>query len=174
MATEKKAKIVAGLEGIFARCTVGVMTDYRGLKTPEINELRGKLREAGVEYHVVKNSLALIAAKNAGLDQLTKAFQGPMAVAFGYGEAPDVARILTDHIRTTKSTLRIKGGFLPDRVLSPGDVETLARLPSRQVLLAQVVTGLQSPIYGLVNVLSGPIRGLMTVLQARIKQLEGA
>jgi len=174
MPTEKKVKIVAGLGDIFARCTVGVMTDYRGLTTSEINDLRGKLREAGIEYHVVKNSLAQIAAKNAGLDQLTTAFQGPMAVAFGYGEAPEVARILTDFIRSTKSIMSIKGGFLPDRVLSTGEVEILARLPSRQVLLAQVVTGMQSPIYRLVNVLAGPIRGIMGVLQARIKQLEGA
>jgi large subunit ribosomal protein L10 len=174
MPTEKKVKMVAGLQDIFTRCTVGVMTDYRGLTTSELNELRGKLREAGVEYHVVKNSLAQIAAKNAGLDSAAALFEGPVAVAFGYGEAPEAAKVLTDYIRTTKSVMSIKGGFLPDRVLSAGEIETLAKLPSREVLLAQVVTGLQSPIYGLVNVLAGPIRGIMGVLQARIRQLEGA
>jgi large subunit ribosomal protein L10 len=174
MPTEKKVKIVAGLQDVFTRCTVGVMTDYRGLTTSEINELRSKLREAGVEYHVVKNSLAQIAARNAGLDEVAASFEGPLALAFGYGEATEAARGLTDYIRTTKSILSIKGGFLPDRVLSAAEVETLARLPSREVLLAQVMAGMQSPIYGLVNVLAGPVRGIMGVLQARIKQLEGA
>jgi large subunit ribosomal protein L10 len=174
MPTEKKVKIVAGLQNIFTRCTVGVMTDYRGLTTSELNDLRGKLREAGVEYHVVKNSLAQIAARNAGLEEAAVSFEGPLALAFGYGEAPEAARVLTDYIRTTKSILSIKGGFLPDRALSAAEIETLARLPSREVLLGQLVTGMQAPIYRLVNVLAGPIRGVMGVLQARIIQLEGA
>jgi large subunit ribosomal protein L10 len=174
MPTEKKVAIVASLQEILSRCTVGVMTDYRGLTTSELNELRRKLREAGIEYHVVKNSLAQLAAKNAGMDELAASFEGPIAVALGYGEAPDVAKMLTDYIRTTKSVMSIKGGFLPDRILTSGDVDTLARLPSREVLLAQVLAGLQSPIYGLVNVLAAPIRGVMNVLQARMKQLEGA
>jgi large subunit ribosomal protein L10 len=174
MPTEKKVKLVAQLQDNFTRCRVGVMTDYRGLATSDLNELRGKLREAGVEYHVVKNSLAQIAARNAGMDEAAAMFEGPVAVAFGYGEVPDAARILTDYIRNTKSVMSIKGGFLPDRLLSPGEIETLARLPSREVLLGQVVAGLQSPIYGLVNVLAGPIRGVIGVLQARIRQLEGA
>jgi len=121
----------------------------------------------------VKNSLAQFAAKKAGMGELADSFSGPVAVAFGYGEIPDVAKVLTDYIRTTKSILRIKGGFLSDRVLSPGDVASLARLPSREVLIGQVLAGMQSPIYGLVNVLAGPIRGVMGVLQARIQQLEG-
>jgi len=82
--------------------------------------------------------------------------------------------VLTEYIRTTKSILGIKGGFLEDRVLTAKEVETLARLPSREVLIAQVMAAMQSPIYGLVNVLAGPLRGMMGVLQARIKQLEGA
>jgi large subunit ribosomal protein L10 len=96
-----------------------------------------------------------------------------MAVAFGYGEIPDAAKALTEFIRSTKSNLGIKGGFLTDRVLSSKDIETLARLPSRAVLISQVMAGIQSPIYGLVNVLAGPIRGMMGVLQARIQQMEG-
>ena len=174
MPTEKKVKIVEGLQDIFSRATVGILTDYRGLTTAELNDLRRKLREAGLEYHVVKNSLAQLAAKQAGRDQVVGSLEGPMAVAFGYGEAPQAAKAGTDFIRATKSTLNIKGGFLPDRLLNAKDVETLARLPSREVLISQVMAGMQSPIYGLGNVLAGPIRGIMGVLQARMKQLEGA
>ncbi|OGO06405.1 MAG: 50S ribosomal protein L10 [Chloroflexi bacterium RBG_13_57_8] len=174
MATEKKEKIVESLQGTFSRSKAGVLTDYRGLTTPEINVLRRKLREAGIDYLVVKNSLAQIAAKNAGMGDLAASFAGPMAVAFDFADSPVVAKILTDHLRTSKSLMAIKGGFLGDRVLNTKEVETLAKLPSRQVLLSQALAGMKSPIYGLVNVLAGPIRGVMGVLQARIKQLEGA
>jgi large subunit ribosomal protein L10 len=174
MATDKKVKIVAGLQETFSRSRVGVFTDYRGLTTTELNELRGKLREAGVEYKVVKNSLAQLAVRNVGMGDLAAAFTGPLAVAFDFSESPVVAKVLTEYIRATKSVLGIKGGFLGDRALTPDEVETLARLPSKPVLIGQVMAGMQSPIYGLVNVLAGPIRGIMGVLQARIKQLEGA
>jgi large subunit ribosomal protein L10 len=174
MATEKKVKIVESLQETFSKCNIGILTDYRGLKTSDLNDLRRKLREANVEYKVIKNSLARIAAKNAGLEQVVASLEGPMAVAFGYGDVTQAVKALSDYIRATKSILSIKGGFLADRVLSAKDLETLARLPSREVLLSRVIGGMQSPIYGLVNVLAGPIRGIMGVLQARIKQLEGA
>jgi large subunit ribosomal protein L10 len=174
MATEKKIQLVESLQETFSRCDVGILTDYRGLSMAEMTNLRGKLREAGIEYRVVKNSLAQLAAKNLGMDELAGTFEGPVAVAFGFGEITGAAKVLTDYIRTTKSILNIKGGFLEDRVLSSADVSNLAKLPSREVLIAQVMAGMQSPIYGLVNVLAGPIRGIMGVLQARINQLEGA
>jgi large subunit ribosomal protein L10 len=174
MATEKKMQMVETLQQTFSRSQAGVLTDYRGLTTAEINDLRRKLREAGIEYKVVKNSLAQIAAKNVGMADLAGSFTGPMAVAFDFSESPVVAKVLVDHLRATKSIMTIKGGFLADRALSAKEVETLARLPSKQVLVSQVMAGIQSPLYGLVNVLAGPIRGIMGVLQARIKQLEGA
>jgi len=173
MATEKKEKIVESLRETFARCNIGILTDYRGLTTSEMTDLRRKLREAGIEYRVVKNSLAQFAAKNAGIEELAESFTGPVAMAFGYGEITEPAKVLTDYIRTTKSILSIKGGFFENRILGPRDVASLARLPSREVLISQVLAGMQSPIYGLVNVLAGPVRGIMGVLQARIQQLEG-
>ena len=174
MATEKKVKIVEELQETLSKSTVGVVTDYRGLTTTESIEIRKKLREAKGEYKVVKNSLAQIAARNAGMDHIVETLNGPVGLALGYDEAPAVAKVIASYIRGSKTTLTIKGGFLPDRVLSAQDVEFLAKLPSREVLLAQVLSGMQSPIYGLVNVLAGPIRGIMGVLQARIKQMEGA
>jgi large subunit ribosomal protein L10 len=174
MATEKKMQLVQSLQETFSRSRAGVLTDYRGLPTAELNELRRKLREAGIEYKVVKNSLAQLAVKNAGMADLAGAFTGPLAVAFDFSDSPVVAKVLADYLRATKSALGIKGGFLGDRALTPKEVETLARLPSKTVLISQVMAGMKSPVYGLVNVLAGPIRGIMGVLQARIKQLEGA
>jgi large subunit ribosomal protein L10 len=173
MATEAKEKIVASLQEALSRCSLGVLTDYRGLTTAELNNLRRKLRESGIEYRVVKNSLAQIAARQAGLDALAGSFEGPVAVAFDYSESLAAAKVLAGYIRANKSILNVKGGFLGERTLSPAEVDTLAKLPSRQVLISQVMAGMQSPVYGLVNVLAAPIRGLMQVLQQRIQQMEG-
>jgi large subunit ribosomal protein L10 len=173
MPKEKKVKIVEDLQETFSKCSIGIMTDYRGVTTADLNALRKKLRDAKVEYKVVKNTLALIAAKNAGLEHTAESFKGPMAVAFGFGEIPDAAKALTEFIRTSKSNMKIQGGFLSDRILTAKEIENLAKLPSKAVLISMVMAGMQSPIYGFVNVMAAPIRGLMQVLQGRIQQMEG-
>ena len=173
MPTEKKVKTVSDLEEIFSRATIGVVTDYRGLKTPELNELRRKLRENNAEYKVLKNSLAQIAAKNTGLEHLTDSFKGPVGVAFGYGEVAATVKALFDYLRVSKSSLAMKWGFMGDQVLTDKQLDTLAKLPPREVLLAKVIGAMQSPVYGIVNVLAAPMRGLAQVLQGRINQLEG-
>ncbi len=173
MSREKKAQIIDSLQEIFSKCSTGILTDYRGLSTAEMSDLRRKLRASGIDYKVVKNTLAQFAARRAGIDELAGSLEGPVAIAFGYGEITEPARVLADYIRTSKSTLSIKGGFLGDRLLTSGDVETLATLPAREVLISRVMAGMQSPIVALVSVLASPIRGIMGVLQARIQQLEG-
>ena len=122
---------------------------------------------------VVKNTLARFAAERAGRDDLVSSFEGPVAIAFGYGDITEPAKALADYIRTSKISLSIKGGFLSDRLVTSEDVNTLARLPAREELLAKILGGMQSPIAGLVSCLTAPIRGLTGVIQARIQQLEG-
>ena len=97
MPTEKKKKAVDSLQQVFSKCNIGIVTDYRGLKTSELNELRRKLKEANVEYKVVKNSLAQIAAENAGLEHLRGTFQGPVAIAFGHGDITRAIKTLSDY-----------------------------------------------------------------------------
>jgi large subunit ribosomal protein L10 len=174
MPTEKKKKIMDGLEQTFAQCSSGIMTDYRGLKTSDVVALRRKLRENGVEFHVVKNTLARIAAEKAGKDQLGGILEGPIAIVFVKDDITRPAKILTEHITVSKLAMTIKGGFLGNKLLTPRDVATLATLPSREILLARVMGGVQGPLYALMNQVNAPLRGLMTVLQSRIKQLEGA
>lgn len=172
MPTEKKEKAVKSLEGVFSKAKVGVITDYRGLKTPEVNELRRKLRENDAEYKVVKNSLAEIAAKNAGLNYLDNQFKGPVGVAFGYGDAAKTVKVISDYLRTSKSSMKMLWGFLESRILNEKELDTLSKLPSREVLLARVLGGIQGPMYGLVSVISAPMRQLAQVLQGRVKQME--
>jgi len=104
---------------------------------------------------------------------LTSFFQGPVAIAFGYDEITEPAKVLTDYIQSSKASIDIKGGFLADRLLTLEDVQTLATLPSREVLLARVLAGMQCPIVALVSVLNSPVRGIIGVIQARIQQLGG-
>ena len=173
MSRQKKAQIIDKLQEAFSKCSVGILTNYRGLSTPEVTILRRRLRESGVEYKVVKNTLARFAAQRAGRDDLVSSFEGPVAIAFGYGDITEPAKILADYIRTSKASLSIEGGFLSDRLLTGGDVMTLSALPSRELLLARVVGRMQSPISALAGCLVTPVRRIMGVLQARIQQLEG-
>ncbi len=174
MATkEKKAQVIDSLQDVFSRCSVGVLTDYRGLTAAEMTELRRQLREAGIEYRVVKNTLARFAAERAGKDELAGFFEGPVAIAFGYGDITEPAKALAAYMQATKIEIAIKGGFLAERLLSSADVDILSKLPSREILLAKVVGGIQSPISALVSRLAAPMTGLVVVLQSRIKQLEG-
>ena len=173
MSRQKKAQTIDGLQESFSKCSVGILTNYRGLSTPEITILRRRLRESGIEYKVVKNTLARFAAERAGKDDLVSSFEGPVAIAFGYGDITEPAKILADYIRTSKASLSIEGGFLVNRLLTEEDVMTLSALPSRELLIARVVGRMQNPISALLGCLTTPIRGIMGVLQARIQQLEG-
>ena len=171
---EKKMRIIDSLQEVFAKCSIGILTDYRGLSNAEITELRRKLDQADIKYQVVKNTLACFAAERADRNDLVNLFEGPVAIAFSHGEITQTAKVLNDYIRDSKSTMSIKSGFLSHRLLTRADVETLAKLPSREVLLAKMLGGMQSPIVTLVRCLVSSIHGMMGVLQARINQLEGA
>ena len=173
MSRQKKAQIIDRLKEAFSECSVGILTNYRGLSTPEATILRRRLRESGVDFKVVKNTLAQFAAQRAGKNDLVSSFEGPVAIVFGYGDITEPAKILADYIRTSKASLSIEGGFLGSRLRTEDEVMTLSALPSRELLIARVVGRMQSPILALAGCLVTPIRGIVGVLQARIQQLEG-
>lgn len=170
---EKKKQIIDRLEEALARCSVAILTDYRGLTTPEITTLRRRLQESGSEYKVVKNTLAQLAATQAGKTALVNAFAGPIAIALGYGDITVPAKVVADFISESKTSLSIKGGFTGDRLLTTAEVMSLATLPPREILIAQLLGQLNSPIATLLTYLTTPLSGMIGVLQARIKQLEG-
>jgi large subunit ribosomal protein L10 len=172
MPTEKKAQSISKLEQEFSKASIGILTDYRGLKTPEINGLRRKLQDVGGDYKVVKNTLARKAAEKLNRSEITSSFEGPIAVAFGYGDISQLAKTFADHVRTSKMNLSVKGGFLNNRLLTAEDVTAIAALPPKEILIGRVVGGIKSPLYMLAGALSGPMRGLQNVLQARMKQME--
>lgn len=173
MPTEIKEETIKQIEDRLSECSIAIVTDYRGMTVAEMSELRRRLRDSKTEYHVVKNTLTSIAADRTGKGELKAFLTQPSAIAFGYGEAVDPARIMIEYMRSTKTPLKIKGGILSQRALSAEEVNLLASLPPASVLVSQVLQQLQSPIYSLVYILSANLRGLVLTLQARKQQLEG-
>ncbi len=172
MPTEKKEKTVTILEDLLLKSEILVATDYRGLSVAEITQLRRKLAESNIEYHVVKNTLARLAARRTGREELVGLLDGPTAIAFAHGDASEPAKVLQDYIRSSKLELGIKGGLLGEQLLTSDGVLALSRLPPREVLLARFVGGLQMPIMSLLNVLNANTTGLVRLLRARIQELE--
>ena len=173
MLRKQKEKIINELAEDLGKCAVAIATDYRGLTAKEMVQLRKQLHLQGVEYKVVKNTLAHFAAEKAGVKGLDQFLVGPLAIALGYDDAVKPAKILVDAMKTPGSVLKIKGGVMGDKVLSAADVSSLAAIPTKDVLVSMLLGRLKSPIYSLHFVLSSPLRGLACVLQARAKQLEG-
>ena len=151
-----------------------ILTDFRGLNVRDIAQLRGKLREAGVEYMVVKNTLLDRAAQSLGISGLEPYLQGPTAVAFSREDPIAPARNLADYIRQMRK-LALKGGLVEGRVLTADQVKALADLPSRNQLLAMVFGSLKAPMVGVAGVLVALQRNLVYALdQIRQKQESAA
>jgi large subunit ribosomal protein L10 len=153
---------IKGADAIFA-------VDYRGISVPQVAELRAKLRDADASFRVVKNSLSERAADKAGAEQLKEMLQGPTALTLVRGDAALAAKALSDTARVLH-ILEFKGGLLNGKVLSAEDVRSIARLPSREILQAQLVATIAAPLTGLVRGLNGLIGGLAIALQQIAEQ----
>lgn len=172
MPTQRKVELIDELTVLLSQNKFIIATEYRGLTVSEMAQLRRQLREIGTEYHVVKNTLAKFAAEKAGKSGLSPYLQGPIALAFCKGDATQLAKILSNYVRTSKM-LSIKGGVLDSRALTPEEINSLATLPPIEVMRARLLGVMQSPIYSLHNVLTANLRGLCVVLNARIQQIGG-
>ncbi len=172
MPTPEKESQVAEIRERLSRARAVVLTDYRGLNVGEISDLRGRLRKAGAEYRVVKNTLVEIAAESLGLPSLEQYLAGPTAAAFSYDDPTAPARVIQEFIRQTRK-LEVKGGLVEGRVLDARGVAALADLPTRPELVARVVGGVQAPLRGVVGVLSATLRSLVYALSAVREKREG-
>jgi large subunit ribosomal protein L10 len=147
-----------------------VLTSYSGLTMKQLNDLRARLREIGGTFQITKNTLLKRALQETGRSELDAMLVGTTAVGYLEENVAGGIKIFLDFADESKA-IQVKGGLMADRVLSADDVIAISRLPSREVLLAQLLSQLQGPMYGLVSVLSAPIRGLAYVLKARQDQL---
>ena len=171
---EQKVEQVELLTEKLKKAKVAVLTDYRGLKVSQIQELRGKLRGGDVEYRVVKNTLARRAAEAAGYPALQDTIKGPVAIAFGYDDLGIASKLITEFVRATRLKVDVVGGLVEGRVFSSDQIKQLADLPSREVLIAQLMGTLQSPVAQLVGIMQTPLQQLMGVLEAYKTKLEAA
>ena len=169
---ERKEKLVTQYTSLLSRSQVTIWADHTGLTVSDISDLRSQLRRYGVELHVTKNTLLKKALEQHSLPMPETYLLGPTAVVFLGETIAAPTMVLVDFARVNKKTFKIKGGVSHHAILTADQVSELASLPSREVLLSQVLGGLQAPISGLVNVLAGTLRGLLYVLKARAEQLE--
>jgi len=171
---EQKAEQVELLTEKLKNAKVAVLTDYRGLTVSQIQDLRAKLRTGDVEYRVVKNTLTRRAAASAGVSELEKELEGPVAIAFGYDDLSAPSKLINEWVRATRLKLDVKGGLVEGRVFSPDQVKQLADLPSRETLIAQLLGTLQSPVGQLVGIMQTPLQQLLGVLNAYKTKVEAA
>lgn len=171
MARPDKVAMVQEIQERISQSQGAVLADYRGLTAGQMTELRKELRDAGVDFKVLKNTLTILAAQELDMEDLVPLLSGPTAIAFGNDDPVAPAKILSEFAKKSK-VLEIKGGILEGKVLDESGVKALADLPSREVLLAMVLRGMQGPISGMVNVLQGNISNLVYALEAIRKQKE--
>ena len=159
MNREQKAAVIEEIAAQINESEAVYAVDYRGITVAQAAELRGKLREADATLRVVKNTLTIRAADEAGAEALKPMLEGPTALTFARGDAAAAAKAVFDYARTT-GLLPFKGGTLNGEGLAPEQVQSIARLPTRDILNAQFVNIVASPLTGLVTSLSNLISGL--------------
>jgi len=169
----QKERVVAELAERLRTTETLIVADYRGLTMPQIDDLRTKLLEHGARFQVVKNTLTKRAAEVAGAEQLLALLDGPTAIAFleSEGDPVAVAKALATAARETQ-VLEIRGGIMEGRSITPEEIASLATLPPFDVVRAQALGAITSPLYTIVGLFTAPLRDLVGLIDARIEQLE--
>ena len=169
----EKKRIVEELHDCFTRAKVVIATDYKGLNVAMINDLRRKLRDAGVEYRVVKNSLLNRASEDTGAALIRDHFKGPSAIAMSFDDPVAPAKVLVDFAKENNK-LEIKIGVLDDQLMDAARIKALASLPSREALLGQLLSVFNGVPTSFVRTLSAVPGQFLNVLQAIKEQKEAA
>ncbi len=166
MNREEKAAVVEEIAGQIGAAEAVYAVDYRGISVAQVADLRAKLRDADASFRIVKNSLTERAADQAGMADLKPLLEGPTALTLVRGDAALAAKALSDTARQLQGILDFKGGLLNGNVLTADEIRSIARLPARDVLYAQLVGTVAAPISGLVRTLNALIAGIAIQLQA--------
>lgn len=174
MPTAKKAEAIEQLTEKLRGAKAVVITDYRGMPTPELNTLRTKLRAVNGEYFIAKNTLTVKAVQNIGITGADAMFEGPTAMAISTSKESELAKALLDYIRTSRTILKIRGGILGQQALTIEEVRTLATLPAKPRLQAVLAGNIQGPLSGFVGLLNSALGELVRVFDEREKQLAGS
>jgi large subunit ribosomal protein L10 len=170
---QEKVAVVDEVAEKLSAADAVIVTEYRGLKVSQLGGLRRQLRDAGGEYKVYKNTLARLGAEKAGVDGLSDLLVGPTGITFITGDAAAVAKALRDAAKANP-LLVLRGGIVGGKVISAKDVEALAELPSREVLLARFAGALQAPLVKTAGLLQAMPRNFAYGLKALIDSKQAA
>jgi len=168
---QRKTKLVAQYIEQLKQSQGFILADYRGLSVSDMSDLRRAMRSVGGKLQVVKNRLMLLALQEAGIAMPEEWLIGPTAISFCHDEIPPVAKTLRDAAKKLE-TLRIKGGVMGTSVIAVEQVRTIADLPPREILLAQVLGTINAPASQTVGVVASSIRQVLNVLQAFVDKLQ--
>jgi len=169
----RKIEAAAAIGDKLGRATTAIVTDYRGMTVKQLQELRGTLRANGIDYVVVKNTLARRAAAEAGVGEFASVLLGPVGLAFGYADVATPARLLNDYFRVNRR-LPIVAGLVEGHIVDADTVRTIAELPSREALLAQLAGTVQSPLTSLAGSLQSILSTFAATLEAYRDKLQAA
>lgn len=173
MPNKKNQTEVQNLTDRFKAMKGMIMTEYHGLSVGEISALRTELRKCGCEYLVVKNTLGKIALKEVGLEKVNEYFEGPTAVVVEASDPVAPAKVVSEFAKKYEKFV-VKAGLLDGKILGIAEIQSLASLPSKEVLIAKMLGSMKAPISGFVNVLHGTTRNLVCVLSAIKEQKANA
>ena len=162
---EQKEKLVALYKDILNRNTALIFTEYSGLSVKELEELRGRIREVGGEFYVIKNTLAKRAIEEIGLPQLVGGLDGPTAIGVTDDDVTGLAKAIVDLEKETK-VFQVKGAVIDGVIFESARVKSLAALPSKPVIQAQLLSMLQTPASQIAGVLTGSVRQVVSVVKA--------
>jgi len=174
MPTARKEKILSQLEDLIERSTITISTNYRGMSVTDMMNLRRRMREAGVEVHVIKNTLLRMAAERRGRSDLSQIVDGPTALIFGFSEPNQPAGAITEYVRTSRTSLTVGGAYFDGQVLPASGVAELAVLPSRPQLVSLFMGAMQSPLAVFSGLIEATLREFAGLVEARSGQLEAA
>jgi large subunit ribosomal protein L10 len=173
MPANSKLTVVAEIKERFNACPNVLLIDYRGLDVQSVSKLRRELRSADSEMIVYKNTLTQIAMRELALPSMEELLMGPSAFIFVEGDPVASAKVLANFAKENEA-LELKGGLVQSQIIDESGLKALAKLPSREELLAKLLGTISNPARGTVTVLSGPARGLVTALSALKDQKEAA
>tara|TARA_B110000116_G_C16699744_1_gene519163 strand:+ start:181 stop:729 length:549 start_codon:yes stop_codon:yes gene_type:complete len=169
---ERKISLVADIKKDIERAEVVIGTDHSQLGVSEFQALRRAMMPAEVRVRVVKNSLAALAAKEAGRPEIAEILKGPTTLTFGFGDPIAPARQLMAHLNAASLELPIHGGWMDGKVLTALEIVELAKIPSKEDLLAAIVGKLRTPISNLHSLLNATMRDFTGLIESRVAQLE--
>jgi large subunit ribosomal protein L10 len=171
MPTEKKIQAVQEMTATLSRSSVVIGADYRGLTVEEATALRRVMRDAGIEIQVVKNTLFLRAAEAAGMPGVGELAEGPTAIIYGFDDPLAPIKTVVEYQRQARNSFQARKAFMDGEIIPAGRLADLASLPPKEVMIAEIVGALQSPITNLVYLLSATLQEFSGLLDARTGQM---